>query len=210
MLKRFFLILDSRSPQNPNWQSVADRINELERQNSVRNGNGSNQSQKYTFLDPSKTTRVPNIALKAFQKDAVQSYFERQQQNTPPREMIRSNSTPNGIISNQTSPQRPQSLPVSKTNSSMAKIALPARSSLPNKLSQIIYLTTQLSAESKKNQSISHLVQAMPIYQVPPPPVSIHASRIMTIEQSNLQGVNESGIPPPLPRRSKPLVSLRR
>lgn len=178
----------------------------MERQNSVRNKNGSNQSQKYTFLDPSKTTRVPNIALKAFQKDAVQSYFERQQQQTPPREMIRSNSTPNGITTIPASPQRPQSLPVS----SMAKIATPSRSSLPNKLSQIINLTTQLSAESKKNQSISHIVQAMPIYQVPPPPVSIHASRIMTIEESNLQAVNESGMPPPLPRRSKPLVSLRR
>lgn len=192
---------------------MADRINELERQNSIRNS--SNNQQKYTFLDPSKTTRVPNVALKAFQKDAVQSYFERQQQqNTPSREMLRSNSTPNGTISAiQTSPQRPQSLPVSNTNSSIAKLTVtPSRSSLPNKLSQIITLTTQLSAaELKKNPSSNQTVpQTPPIYQVPPPPISIHSSRIMNIDQSDLQSVNESGVPPPLPRRSKPLLPLRR
>ena len=31
-------------------------------------------------MDPSKTHRVPNPTLKAFQKNAIQSYFERQQQ----------------------------------------------------------------------------------------------------------------------------------
>lgn len=187
---------------------MADRINELERQNSIRNANGTKQSQKYTFLDPSKTTRVPNVTLKAFQKNAVQSYFERQQQGTPPREMLRSNSTPNGLISTPASPQRPQSLPVNNTNGSVANLAAQSRSSLPNKLSQIISLTTQLSAETKKNPSPS---QTLPAYQLPPSPVSIHSSRIMTIDQSNLQSVNESGVPPPpLPRRTKPLLPLRR
>ena len=37
-------------------------------------------TQKYAFIEPSKTHRVSNPALKAFQKNAVQSYFERQQQ----------------------------------------------------------------------------------------------------------------------------------
>lgn len=31
-------------------------------------------------MDPSKTNRIPNSTLKAFQKNAIQSYFERQQQ----------------------------------------------------------------------------------------------------------------------------------
>lgn len=71
------------------WQSVAERINELERQNKTNNTNNNSFSnnlknnannQKFTYLDPAKTTRVPNMTLKAFQKNAVQSYFERQQQ----------------------------------------------------------------------------------------------------------------------------------
>lgn len=198
-----------RSPQNQSWQSVADRINELERQNSTRcaNGQNLNQSQKYSYLDPNKTVRVSNITLKAFQKNAVQAYFERQQQVTTPtlnaNESVRSS---NGIHSTNTSPPRPQSLPVTKTNGSMAAVTTPARTSLPNKLSQIINLTTQLSAEAKKNASLLNVdTQVLPSYQIPPQPINLQSSRIMTIDQSNLQSVNESGIPPPLPRRpSKP------
>lgn len=59
------------------WQSVADRINELEKQQQVIHDH--NKQQQYTYLDPSKTNRIPNSTLKAFQKNAIQSYFERQQ-----------------------------------------------------------------------------------------------------------------------------------
>lgn len=68
-----------RNPSNPNWQSVADRISELEKQHINQ---AYETNQKYTYLDPSKTTKVPNPTLKAFQKNAVQSYFERQQSST--------------------------------------------------------------------------------------------------------------------------------
>jgi hypothetical protein len=34
-----------------------------------------------TYLDPSKTNPIPNSALKALQKNAIKSYFERQQQS---------------------------------------------------------------------------------------------------------------------------------
>jgi hypothetical protein len=64
------------------WQSVADRINELEKQQQKihdHNKQQQSQQQQYTFLDPSKTNRIPNSTLKAFQKNAIQSYFERQQ-----------------------------------------------------------------------------------------------------------------------------------
>lgn len=61
------------------WQSVADRISELELENQQQVNHDHNK-QSYTYLDPSKTNRVPNSTLKAFQKNAVQSYFERQQQ----------------------------------------------------------------------------------------------------------------------------------
>jgi hypothetical protein len=63
------------------WQSVADRINELEKQQQILHDHNKQQQQQqqYTYLDPSKTNRIPNSTLKAFQKNAIQSYFERQQ-----------------------------------------------------------------------------------------------------------------------------------
>jgi hypothetical protein len=36
---------------------------------------------KYTYLDPSKTQRVSNTALKTYQKNCLTSYFERQQKS---------------------------------------------------------------------------------------------------------------------------------
>lgn len=71
-----------RLPSNHNWQSVADRINELEKQQHQQQQQATHDHNKqhYTYLDPSKTHRVANPALKAFQKNAIQSYFERQQQ----------------------------------------------------------------------------------------------------------------------------------
>lgn len=65
--------------QQQQWQSVADRINELEKQQQIIHDHNK-QQQHYTYLDPSKTNRIPNSTLKAFQKNAIQSYFERQQQ----------------------------------------------------------------------------------------------------------------------------------
>ncbi|XP_069965296.1 protein Shroom isoform X2 [Bactrocera oleae] len=62
------------SPPQPSWQTVAELINDFERTNNEP------LTQKYTYMDPGKTQRVSNPALKAFQKNAVQSYFERQQQ----------------------------------------------------------------------------------------------------------------------------------
>ena len=66
-------------------------------------------------MDPSKTTRIPNPALKAFQKNAVQSYFERQQTN----------------LKENISTARPQSLPLNNA-SSLALNSTHSRSSLPN------------------------------------------------------------------------------
>ncbi|ALC42546.1 Shroom [Drosophila busckii] len=52
----------------PAWHSVAERINDFER-----------SQPKFAYLEPSKTHRLSNPALKALQKNAVQSYVERQQ-----------------------------------------------------------------------------------------------------------------------------------
>lgn len=219
--------------------------------NSINNKSANNQ--KYTYLDPAKTTRLPNMTLKAFQKNAVQSYFERQQQqqqhqqqpqqpNSPDKESpksakIKSNQTTNGttngninydsptkcaaitngngLSSNSPSVIRPQSLPVNKVCTSMESIPQ-TRLSLPNKLSQIINLTTQLAAQKQAMNGITNLTETndrsktpsstptkSPTKQ-PPPTVTI-------VDKNNLKSINESGVPPPPPRRSnRTVMPIRR
>ncbi|XP_052864581.1 protein Shroom [Anopheles cruzii] len=129
---------DFKQLNSHNWQSVAERINELEKHqqqhqhhgislhssstsslNSATAGPGKTQlsqlnlaaaaaaaaavgnssslspsgkqQQRYTYFDPSKTHRISNPSLKAFQKNAVISYFERQQQHA--RESIHQRPT---------------------------------------------------------------------------------------------------------------------
>ncbi|KAK5643016.1 hypothetical protein RI129_009183 [Pyrocoelia pectoralis] len=50
--------------------SVADRVNELEKQ------------RKYSYLDPDKKHRIPDPTLKAIQKRALLSFYERHHPNT--------------------------------------------------------------------------------------------------------------------------------
>lgn len=186
------------------------------------------------------------MTLKAFQKNAVQSYFERQQQTSLPppadKDSLRasvlnghgaSNTSINSVGAGSAVPTvRPQSLPVNKTNNSMANLLQsPSRSSLPNKLSQIINITTQLSAQHQHQQQVAEAAKKSPnitpihpiqhktigdashsaqTSQIVPQQISLHSSRIMTIEQSNLQSANESGVPPPPPRRSRPVMPVRR
>lgn len=239
-----------RSPQNHNWQSVADRINELEKQYTNQN----TKNQRLTYLDPSKTTRVPNTTLKAFQKNAVQSYFERQQLNISAnaRDSMRQNNN-NKINQIHSSPPnnqaRPQSLPLTKSNANNNQMHMIAqtRSSLPAKLSQLIIpgqlSPTAGSASTHRNDlnhsgfsdiasnrnsmtmlsPTQHQAQLSTIYHQPifssivqsePLPSKIHQgmldSRIMTIDNSDLQSANESGVPPPPPRRTRPLMPVRR
>uniref|UniRef100_A0A182F146 Uncharacterized protein n=1 Tax=Anopheles albimanus TaxID=7167 RepID=A0A182F146_ANOAL len=131
---------DFKQLNTHNWQSVAERINELEKHQQQQQHHGINQQhnssstsnlnssstssgkgahlnplniaaaaaaaaatanansplsppgkQRYTYFDPSKTHRVSNPSLKAFQKNAVISYFERQQQHA--RESIHKRPT---------------------------------------------------------------------------------------------------------------------
>lgn len=239
-----------RSP-NGNWQSVADRINELERHNQSSSDKIITNHQKYTYLDPAKTTRVPNMTLKAFQKNALQSYFERQQHQhqqqrtsplketpeSPKSSNLRSNhilngqnvnancenglkaspSKSNGISTNGSGVVRPQSLPVaSKTSTSMESIPQ-ARLSLPNRLSQIINLTTQLAAQKQgspdksdrqrcdrsMNSPVKSTAVKLPTKQSTRP-------TIINVDKNNLQSINESGVPPPPPRRSNRVMPVRR
>ncbi|XP_058819561.1 protein Shroom isoform X2 [Topomyia yanbarensis] len=127
-------LVDSSKQLSPHsWQSVADRINELEKHQqqgiSLLNSNSGNNSiisssasigaknlshvapkqqpqqqqqqhlPRYTYFDPSKTHRVSNPSLKAFQKNAVISYFERQQAHA--RESSHNLSRPTTLNLNQ-------------------------------------------------------------------------------------------------------------
>lgn len=208
------------------------------------------------------------MTLKAFQKNAVQSYFERQQQQqqhhqhhhqqqqqqnqqhqqtspvketaeSPKSAKLRTNhnangvngnmnyenngkspviSNGNGITSNGTNVIRPQSMPVTKLSSSMESIPQ-TRLSLPNKLSQIINLTTQLAAQKhaavngnanlldrqndRMKSPVKSTVVKLPLKQTTRPTV-------ITADKNNLQSINESGVPPPPPRRSNRVIPVRR
>lgn len=78
---KIFPLKSFRLINGQQWQSVAERISELENQQQHQRRVHDQSKQIFTYLDPSKTNRVPSLTLKAFQKNAVQSYFERQQQH---------------------------------------------------------------------------------------------------------------------------------
>lgn len=118
---------------------------------------------------------------------------------------------------------RPQSLPVNQMHSSSETLAQ-TRLSLPNKLSQIINLTTQLAAQKQLANPSNVLNRpndspfGSPIKTKPKPMQhdvndsrsSLNGSRV--IDQPNhMQSMNESGVPPPPPRRSnRTVMPIRR
>lgn len=176
------------------------------------------------------------MTLKAYQKNAVQSYFERQQQqhqqNPQSKEIIKSHqaaklrlnqtsNATNGTIAHESNLKcaavmdsnglnesiviRSQQT-VNKLSTSMDSIPQ-TRLSLPIKLSQIINLTTQLTAQ--KQTSNAYQLER-PTGRANPPKLNSPAnsptnqtqrSTVTTVEQNNLQSINESGVPPPPPRK---------
>lgn len=119
---------------------------------------------------------------------------------------------------------RPQSLPVNKTHSSIETLAQ-TRLSLPNKLSQIINLTTQLAAQKHLTNPSNTLNRPndSPFgssIKTKPKPMQhdlndsrcLNGSRVIgTDQQNNFQSMNESGVPPPPPRRSnRTVMPIRR
>lgn len=67
-----FFRMTLNSPSQPQL-SVAERINELEKQQQQ-------QQMRYTYLDPEKRHRVSDPTLKAIQKKALLSFYERHHQ----------------------------------------------------------------------------------------------------------------------------------
>lgn len=84
--------------------SVADRISELEKQ------------QKYSYLDPEKKHKVPDPTLKAIQKKALLSFYERHH-----------NSNTNKTTSWHSEPQLAQSLSAAPQPPPRAKVQYPSR-----------------------------------------------------------------------------------
>lgn len=170
---------------------MADRINELERQQnagpapSITTGHflkspSAAMHHKYTFLDPSKTTRVSNPALKAIQKKAVQSYFERQKSSS---NTIRDH-TP--VTARQPMTARPQSLPItSTTTSSFTKPVNPSRSSLPSNYTSQHFPPSSLhhsptAASPHTATSIGNLHLPSPHPSAPIHSASVHSSPVLT------------------------------
>ncbi|XP_037811167.1 protein Shroom isoform X3 [Lucilia sericata] len=157
--------LGSPNYPQPSWQSVAALINDFERSN-----NDQQQPQKYTYLDPNKTHRVPNPALKAFQKNAVQSYFERQQQQQQQQQQHQHQNHAHSLDnlspkSYQQTPQRPSSLQ-NPSNEGVQTVLL--RNSLPSN-----YNTTSGQrplSEDKNTYSARNLTNKPPSPAPPPPP----------------------------------------
>lgn len=83
--------------------SVADRISELEKQ------------QKYSYLDPEKKHKVPDPTLKAIQKKALLSFYERHHNNS------------NKTTSWHSEPQLAQSLSAAPQPPPRAKVQYPSR-----------------------------------------------------------------------------------
>lgn len=127
------------------------------------------------------------------------------------------NANVNGISTNGTNVIRPQSLPVvvSKTTSTSMESIAQSRLSLPNRLSQIINLTTQLVAQKqattngmadsndRMNCAVKSTAVKLPTKQTTRPTIN-------NIDKNNLQSINETGVPPPPPRRSNRLMPVRR
>lgn len=188
-------LLNLRSPQSSNWQSVADRISELERQQNVapqptiptvhyQKATNAAMHHKYTFLDPSKTTRVSNPALKAIQKKAVQSYFERQKSSTT--NPVRDHTT---FTNRQPMNARPQSLPLTNSNSSSSTkpVNNTTRSSLPSNYAPQHFPPTSSphhspTGTSSPTATSNTVVSHSPIQQ-PSTPIkrsSVHSSPVLT------------------------------
>lgn len=218
---------------------------------------GSTSQQRFTFLDPSKTTRISNPALKAFQKNAVQSYFERQQLSHP-REQIAASNGAGAVTTRQSlsGAVRPQSLPVASSCKplSITHQASHTRSSLPSNYAAHQTLPSQPSpaatgggggaspAQSSHSSPVLAKHQTAVVSQASPASQALvsptyqaaykqaaatfngctayadAADPMMTTSMSAVSEyrgticddfMNESGVPPPPPRRNRS-VPVRR
>jgi protein Shroom len=115
--------------------------------------------EKFTYFEPTKTHRISNPTLKAFQKNAVQSYFERQQQQQQHAHQARENGSSAG---------RPTSLSLGSPTGPQIGGYHQQISAPGNLESHIMNTKTVKMAESPSKNSIG--LPSSPNYELPPPP----------------------------------------
>ncbi|XP_055839740.1 protein Shroom [Episyrphus balteatus] len=173
------------SPQPTSWQSVADRINDFERQQQHLHHHHHHQAnnaaaaamQKYTFIDPSKTHRVSNPALKAFQKNAVQSYFERQQQQSKENLKHSAANGGNNLL-------RPHSLQPTGSPKEVASSAGVVRNSLPNNVGTAV-VPSRYSNHHQLSNQINNDISFPDCGSSPPPPPPPRSRSLMPVRRSS-------------------------
>uniref|UniRef100_T1GTZ7 Uncharacterized protein n=1 Tax=Megaselia scalaris TaxID=36166 RepID=T1GTZ7_MEGSC len=194
------------------WNSVAERINSFEKQKQQTQN--QQQDNGYTFIDPSKTHRVPNTTLKAFQKNAVQSYFERQQQASNSNNILRPHSlqskgtpkeVPQSYMIRSDFQQQQQHRPTTKPQINDDSFAFPESNG------------SNITCNSNESSSSSNL------HSPPPPPprsrslmplrrsssASDYADfRDNYIREKQMYLINDCGVPPPPPPRGRPSMPI--
>lgn len=182
----------------PTWHSVAERINDFERTQL-------GEPPKFAYLEPTKTHRLSNPALKALQKNAVQSYVERQQQ------------------------QQKEEQQLLRPHSQSYQALHMERKSLPNNLSPILVGSSSASSSSssrdcnsptpppppprsrsllpnllRRSSSASDYAEFRELHQAQG---QVKAPSIRNISSAEKNSFNDCGMPPPPPPpRGRPLA----
>ncbi|CAH0765613.1 unnamed protein product [Bemisia tabaci] len=105
------------SPRSQPSLSVAERITRLERQQPQQHQQAA-QSARYSFLDPDKRHKVPDNSLKAIQKKALLSFYERHHSTWRSEPQLSPTSAPPPQP-----PPRPRNLNLPSRRSSLADSA---------------------------------------------------------------------------------------
>lgn len=179
---------------------------------------------KYTYFDPSKTHRVSNPSLKAFQKNAVISYFERQQAHA--RESNHNLSRPTTLNLNHHSSGSPPNLKMASQRSSISSAYSSSGSTMdltPSSQSPIVgnyhhhpsivvqQQLDKIAANNLRNQLASvHTMNLLNKVQSPPSQTQMESQMISNATlilgdqtPDDLHHVDANGSPPPPPPRSR-------
>ncbi|KAH8411025.1 hypothetical protein KR222_007002, partial [Zaprionus bogoriensis] len=183
----------------PAWHSVAERINDFERSQVL-------PTPKFAYLEPSKTHRLSNPALKALQKNAVQSYVERQQQQAQKEEQQQQQQLLRPGHGSTYQPERkslPNNLsPVSTGSGSGCSSPTPppppprSRSLLPNLLRRSSSASDYAEFREQHQQQQQQQQQQLQLQQQQLP---LSQPSIRNISSAEKLSFNDCGMPPPPP-----------
>jgi flagellar biosynthesis GTPase FlhF len=193
------LSLASNRSMQQQWQAMA----------SSNRSSSENIDDHLSYLDPSKTNPIPNSALKALQKNAIKSYFERQQQSM--RESKSSNSENNENCPAEAKTSQNQTQPNNSDVIRSADVSLQQQqqqhrisssdnqlNDIKNNLNRSISRNTFTSfCEIKTENNYKFIHKGRGEYVK-----SASMVEEMVVDGSNSSCTNDSMPPPPLPRKS--------